>query len=60
MKPTASNLVADEMFPEGPGAYMDLDEPGGSNMVDLTSNEKFVHADFFNEFDDLFDDDDLE
>lgn len=59
MKPGVSNLVADEMFPEGAGSYMEMEEAGGSNMMDLTSNEKFVHADFFNDFDDLFDDEDL-
>lgn len=53
-------MVADEMFPEGAGPY-DMDEAGGSNShMDLTTNEKFVHQDFFNEFDDLFDDEDLE
>ncbi|XP_072767851.1 COP9 signalosome complex subunit 9 isoform X2 [Anoplolepis gracilipes] len=58
MKPT---LVADEMFPEGAGPYVELDEVGGSRLlVDLTASEKAVHADFFNDFGDLFDDDDLE
>ncbi|GAB6019873.1 COP9 signalosome complex subunit 9 [Chamberlinius hualienensis] len=59
MKP---NVVADEMFPEGAGPYMDLEEAGGSSvqlLMDLAANEKSVHADFFNEFDDLFDDEDL-
>lgn len=58
MKPS---MVADEMFPEGAGPYMDLDEPGGSGglLMDLTANEKAVHADFHNDFDDLFDDEDL-
>jgi len=48
MKP---NLVVDEMFPEGAGSYMDLDEQSGGPsgmIVDLTSNEKVVHGDFFN------------
>lgn len=70
MKPA---VVADEMFPEGAGPYMDLEEvsnkmgksvdkfyiictiqmclqAGGSSglLMDLTANEKAVHADFFN------------
>ncbi|TGZ46970.1 COP9 signalosome complex subunit 9 [Pogonomyrmex barbatus] len=58
MKPT---LVADEMFPEGAGPYVELEEVGGSRLlVDLTASEKAVHSEFFNEFDDLYDDDDLE
>ncbi|XP_034172866.1 COP9 signalosome complex subunit 9 isoform X1 [Osmia lignaria lignaria] len=58
MKPT---LVADEMFPDGAGSYIELEEVGGSRLlVDLTASEKAVHADFFNDFDDLYDDDDLE
>jgi len=58
MKPS---MVADEMFPEGAGPYMDLDEAGGSGglLMDLTANEKAVHGDFHNDFDDLFDDEDL-
>lgn len=58
MKPA---IAADEMFPEGVGTYMDLEESGGSNnlLMDLAANEKAVHADFFNDFEDLFDDDDL-
>ncbi|XP_023017523.1 COP9 signalosome complex subunit 9 [Leptinotarsa decemlineata] len=59
MKPA---LVADEMFPEGAGAYMDLEEAGGTSglLMDLTANDKAVHADFFNDFIDLYDDDDLQ
>ncbi|ELU18864.1 hypothetical protein CAPTEDRAFT_161613 [Capitella teleta] len=47
MKPS---VVADEMFPEGAGAYMDVEEAGGSTalLMDLAANEKSVHADFFN------------
>lgn len=48
----------DEMFPDGPfdrSGQMEIEEPG-SNM-DLTSNDKFVHSDFFNNFEDLFDED---
>uniref|UniRef100_A0A8C0QFB0 COP9 signalosome complex subunit 9 n=5 Tax=Canis lupus TaxID=9612 RepID=A0A8C0QFB0_CANLF len=54
--------AADEMFPEGPGPYVDLDEAGGSTglLMDLAANEKAVHADFFNDFEDLFDDDDIQ
>lgn len=59
MKPT---IVADEMFPEGAGPYMEFDEAGGSAslLMDITAIEKVVHADFFNDFDDLYDDDDLQ
>uniref|UniRef100_A0A182NP66 COP9 signalosome complex subunit 9 n=1 Tax=Anopheles dirus TaxID=7168 RepID=A0A182NP66_9DIPT len=47
MKPI---IVADEMFPEGPGPFMDLEEAGGSSglLMDLAANEKDVHADFYN------------
>uniref|UniRef100_A0A182K219 COP9 signalosome complex subunit 9 n=1 Tax=Anopheles christyi TaxID=43041 RepID=A0A182K219_9DIPT len=47
MKPI---VVADEMFPEGPGPFMDLEEAGGSSglLMDLAANEKDVHADFYN------------
>ncbi|XP_033229164.1 COP9 signalosome complex subunit 9 [Belonocnema kinseyi] len=56
------SLVVDEMFPEGPGPFMDLEMPGGSNrlFVDVSFDDKAVHADFFNDFDDLYDDEDLE
>ncbi|XP_012891474.1 PREDICTED: myeloma-overexpressed gene 2 protein [Dipodomys ordii] len=35
---------------------------GGSTglLMDLAANEKAVHADFFNDFEDLFDDDDVQ
>ncbi|XP_031616761.1 COP9 signalosome complex subunit 9, partial [Contarinia nasturtii] len=54
MKPT---IVADEMFPEHGGPFMELDEAGGSSglLMDLAANEKDVHADFFNDFEDLCD-----
>lgn len=29
-------------------------------MTDLSSNEKHVHADFYNDFEDLFDDEELD
>eukprot|EP00058_Branchiostoma_floridae_P007636 XP_002593124.1 hypothetical protein BRAFLDRAFT_209699 [Branchiostoma floridae] len=47
MKPA---VVADEMFPEGAGSFMDLEEAGGSGglMMELAANEKAVHSDFFN------------
>ncbi|KAK3931351.1 COP9 signalosome complex subunit 9 [Frankliniella fusca] len=53
--------VVDEMFPEGAGPYVDIDEAGGSSglLMDLAANEKSVHTDFFNQFDDLYDDEDL-
>ncbi|CAH0557291.1 unnamed protein product [Brassicogethes aeneus] len=60
MKPA---IVADEMFPEGAGPYMDLEEVAGGStglLMDLTANEKAVHGDFFNEFEDLYDDEDLQ
>uniref|UniRef100_A0A8C1DLS1 COP9 signalosome complex subunit 9 n=1 Tax=Cyprinus carpio carpio TaxID=630221 RepID=A0A8C1DLS1_CYPCA len=42
--------AVDEMFPEGAGPYVDLDEAGGSTglLMDLAANEKAVHSDFFN------------
>ena len=55
MKPS---LVADEMFPEGAGPYMDLEDTSGTGSLRDT-NDKAVHAEFNNNFDDLFDDDDL-
>ncbi|XP_058505090.1 uncharacterized protein LOC131472194 isoform X1 [Solea solea] len=47
---TAMKPAVDEMFPEGAGPYVDLDEAGGSTglLMDLAANEKAVHADFFN------------
>ncbi|XP_008469113.1 COP9 signalosome complex subunit 9 [Diaphorina citri] len=59
MKPS---LVVDEMFPEGVGPYLECEEAGGSNtlLMDLAANEKAVHNDFFNNFGDLFDDEDLD
>lgn len=60
MKP--GNVAADEMFPDGGGSFMDLDEAGGTSglLMDLAANEKSVHADFFNDFEDIFDDENLE
>lgn len=50
--------VADEMFSDGMG-LSEMDDSGNASVVlmDLSSNEKNVHADFFNDFEDLFDDD---
>ncbi|GCC32325.1 hypothetical protein chiPu_0010786 [Chiloscyllium punctatum] len=60
--PVRMKPAVDEMFPEGAGPYVDLDEAGGSSglLMDLAANEKAVHADFFNDFEDLFDDDDIQ
>lgn len=60
MKP---HVVVDEMFPEG--AYSDMDEvsvgtSSSTQMMDIAANEKSLHADFYNNFDDLFDDNDLD
>ncbi|KAM4043383.1 COP9 signalosome complex subunit 9 [Anomaloglossus baeobatrachus] len=54
--------AVDEMFPEGAGPYVDLDEAGGSTglLMDLAANEKAVHLDYFNDFGDLFDDEDIQ
>lgn len=37
-------------------------QAGGSTglLMDLAANEKAVHAGFFNDFEDLFDDDDIQ
>ncbi len=49
--------VADEMFSDGMG-ISEMDDSGNTSVVlmDLSTNEKTVHANFFNDFDDLFDD----
>lgn len=45
------------MFSDGMGiSEMDDSGTGGSVLMDLSANEKTVHADFFNDFEDLFDD----
>ena len=65
-----SAMVADEMFPDGPGGGVDFvdvedvvrDGVGGGPaglLNDLTNSDKTVHSDFPNNFGDLFDDDDL-
>ncbi|XP_011785036.1 PREDICTED: myeloma-overexpressed gene 2 protein [Colobus angolensis palliatus] len=40
----------------------EAEQAGGSTglLMDLAANEKAVHADFFNDFEDLFDDDDIQ
>ncbi|CAH1713418.1 unnamed protein product [Aphis gossypii] len=55
MKP---GIVADEMFPEGTSAIMDMDDETGSNVI-FEMNDKSLQAEFFNDFDDLNDDDDF-
>lgn len=61
MKPA---IVADEMFPEGAGPYMEIEDLQGAGsgnlLMDLAASEITIHADFFNDFDDLFDDEDLQ
>uniref|UniRef100_A0A8D2F4H0 COP9 signalosome complex subunit 9 n=1 Tax=Theropithecus gelada TaxID=9565 RepID=A0A8D2F4H0_THEGE len=56
------NLAVDEMFPEGARPYVDLEEAEGSTrlLMDLAANEKAFHADVLNDFEDLFDDDDIQ
>ncbi|XP_076822966.1 COP9 signalosome complex subunit 9-like [Clavelina lepadiformis] len=52
--------VADEMFPDG---TFDGDEASvGSSvqMMDTGVGDKAVHSEFYNNFDDLFDDDNLD
>ncbi|NXN47326.1 CSN9 protein, partial [Rhinoptilus africanus] len=48
--------------PRPGGAERPLSQAGGSTglLMDLAANEKAVHADFFNDFEDLFDDDDIQ
>lgn len=46
----------DEMFPD------DIESDGGNSgnlLMDLAANEKDIHADFYNDFGDIFDEDDL-
>ncbi|KAF0749273.1 COP9 signalosome complex subunit 9 [Aphis craccivora] len=44
MKP---GIVADEMFPEGTSAIMDMDDETGSNVI-FEMNDKSLQAEFFN------------
>ncbi|KAM6989990.1 COP9 signalosome complex subunit 9-like [Tautogolabrus adspersus] len=59
---TTMKPAVDEMFPEVVGPYVDLDEAGGSTglLMDRAANEKAVHANFFNDYEDLLDDDDIQ
>jgi hypothetical protein len=58
--------MVDEMF-DGPGGQMDVVDsedsvmtgPVSSLLSELTANERTVHADFYKNFGDLFDDKDL-
>lgn len=45
------------MFSDGTG-ISEMDDSANTSVVlmDLSANEKTVHADFFNDFEDLFDD----
>ena len=58
MKPTVEH---DEMFPEGANtsSWETEDAPSGSGHLDVVGSERTVHADFYNDFGDLFDDEDL-
>lgn len=62
MKPMMTSAVADEMFPDNDISDEVAVETSSSAMqlADLTANEKMVHADFYNTFDDLFDDENLD
>ncbi|XP_041751571.1 COP9 signalosome complex subunit 9-like [Coregonus clupeaformis] len=52
--------AVDEMFPEGAGPYVDLDELLDTELLmELAANDEAVHVDIFNDFEDLFDDDDI-
>uniref|UniRef100_H2ZPW0 COP9 signalosome complex subunit 9 n=1 Tax=Ciona savignyi TaxID=51511 RepID=H2ZPW0_CIOSA len=59
MKP--NSIAADEMFPEGSydGDEASVGTSSSVQMMDISSNEKAVHGDFYNDFEDLFDDEDL-
>ena len=63
MKPAV--VEQDEMFPEGASSSTwecdDVNSGGGmGSNVDIVTSEKAVHNEFYNNFDDLFDDEDLE
>lgn len=67
MRNNSSNIVVDEMFPDRmDGAFEDDIYGLGPSAhhhfsgLEQGSNEKFVHTDFYNAFDDLFDDEDFE
>lgn len=48
------------MFSDGMGGMSEMDDSGNTNvmLMDSSAIDKTVHADFFNDFEDLFDDDD--
>jgi len=54
--------VADEMFPDGnyDGDEVSVGTSSSAQMMDISTNEKAVHVDFYNNFEDLFDDENLE
>ena len=54
--------IVDEMFPDLYGHnYMEIDEITTNTSLDFGMQpEKCVHSEFYNHFDDLFDDDDLD
>jgi len=66
MKPVSQVIEQDEMFPESGGSWLDtgdevtgsLDRAGGGQL-DIVASERTVHAEFYNNFGDLFDDEDL-
>nr|XP_051710331.1 COP9 signalosome complex subunit 9-like [Oryctolagus cuniculus] len=55
-------LAVDKMLPEPAAPYVDLNGEGDSSglLMHLEAIEKAVHADCFNDFEDLFDDDDVQ
>ena len=57
-------LVVDEMFPDlYANNYMEIDEIStNTNMMEfgMQPEGKCLHSDFYNRFDDLFDEDDLD
>ncbi|KAL1426471.1 hypothetical protein MTO96_018302 [Rhipicephalus appendiculatus] len=55
---TRNNKNVDRV-PEVLRSDRELEVQGGL-LMDLAANEKSVHADFYNDFDDLFDDEDLQ
>ena len=60
MKPVVEQ---DEMFPEGASSSTwESDEvsSGGGSQLDIVTSEKAIHSDFYNNFDDFFDDEDLD
>lgn len=61
--PGKDQQIVDEMFPDLYGHnYMEIDEmiSTNTNLEFGMQPEKCVHSDFYNKFDDLFDDDDLD